>query len=35
VISFGGSCRQLGGFDAPGDYANFKFLPNSRHYRQK
>jgi uncharacterized phage protein (TIGR01671 family) len=22
----------LGGFDAPGDYAILKFLPNSRHY---
>ncbi|NOX73954.1 MAG: hypothetical protein GXP03_10160 [Alphaproteobacteria bacterium] len=25
----------MGGFDAPGDYANFKFLPNSRHYLVK
>jgi len=33
VISFGGASRRLGGFDAPGDYANFKFLPNSRHYQ--
>ena len=32
MISFGGSSRRLGGFDAPGDYAVLQILPNSRHY---
>ena len=30
MISYGGASRQLGGFDAPGDYATFKFPPTSR-----
>jgi hypothetical protein len=31
VISYGGASRRLGGFDAPGDYATFKFPPTLRH----
>jgi len=31
VISYGGSSRRLGGFNAPGDYAVLEFLPTSRH----